>query len=453
MTFWDRMRWIDARKPHARRGTQPAPRRNAGGRASIVSGALVAMLLAYFVPTAAAGAASPSMSVNPTQGLPGQAVSVSGASFSGRSTVQLLWDGTASGMPIVRADARGTFAATIIVPQDLTGPHAISASTSSSKHGSTTLKLGAQTILARTSFQVTSSAVDPTPTDGPTPVPTSSPTEAPGAISTPAPTTLPSSAPTASPTFGPVITPAPPPPSPSPNPTQAPTPTASPTAAPTATPFLPTYTFRDEFDLVSPLWLRHFHCCGTLAGFDASLSSVNNGVLAMRVDQRVDGWYGDLIDTKTTWTQKYGYFEARIKIPKGPGLWPAFWTYYDSGSVEAEIDGMEVCANPLSANGGNDASLLHNYIHWQNGGSMGDTTRTADLSLDYHVYAFDWRADHVSFYLDGTEVWRMTDTAHIPSVALPIILNLGVGGSWCGSPSADTPDGSTMLVDWVRVRP
>ena len=114
---------------------------------------------------------------------------------------------------------------------------------------------------------------------------------------------------------------------------------------------------------------------------------------------------------------------------------------------------MEVCANPIHMNGGNDASLLHTNIHWLNGGNEGDATRTSDLSLAYHVYAFDWRADHISFYLDGVKVWTFTDDAHIPHVALPLILNLGVGGSWCGSPTSSTADGAKMLVDWVRVRP
>jgi beta-glucanase (GH16 family) len=214
-----------------------------------------------------------------------------------------------------------------------------------------------------------------------------------------------------------------------------------------------TYTFDDNFNSLGSVWLRHFHCCGVLAGYDAALTSVSSGVLSMSVDHRTTGWYSDLIDTKTTWTQKYGYFEARIKVPKGPGLWPAFWSYYSNSGYEAEIDPMEVCANPIGMNGGNDASLLHTNIHWASGGTAGDTTRTQDLSLAYHVYAYDWRADHIAFYLDGVQVWRYTDTAHIPTVALPLILNLGVGGSWCGSPTSATPDGATMLVDWVRVRP
>ena len=62
------------------------------------------------------------------------------------------------------------------------------------------------------------------------------------------------------------------------------------------------------------------------------------------------------------------------------------------------------------------------------------------------------RSTSIKFYLDRQLVWTFTDTAHIPTMALPVILNLGVGGPWCGSPDATTPAGAEMLVDWVRVR-
>jgi len=244
--------------------------------------------------------------------------------------------------------------------------------------------------------------------------------------------------------------------SPSPSlPAPSPSVTSSPTVAPTPSPYptsAATYTFDDEFSgsSIDPVWIRHFSCCGTLAGYDPALATVSGGYLHLSVERRSSGWWGYLLDTKTTWTQRYGYFEARMQIPKGAGLWPAFWSYI-SGSDE--IDTMEVCANPIGAHGGNDASLLHTTMHWTGGGSLGKATRSVDLSLAYHVYAVDWRSSAIKFYLDGNLVWTFTDTAHIPNVALPLILNLGVGGSWCGAPDATTPNNAEMLVDWVRVLP
>jgi beta-glucanase (GH16 family) len=201
------------------------------------------------------------------------------------------------------------------------------------------------------------------------------------------------------------------------------------------------------------MWGHHYHCCGSIVGYDASLTTVSDGLLEMRVDRRSNGWYTDIIDTKPNLMQKYGYFEARMKIPKGTGLWPAFWMYDDGSGWVNEIDGMEVCANPIGANGGNDASLLHTHVHWAGGGDAGRSMRTVDLSLAFHTYAFEWRADRIVWYLDGAEVWRYTDVTHIPTHPLPIILNLGVGGSWCGAPTSSTPDLATMYVDWVRARP
>ena len=217
-----------------------------------------------------------------------------------------------------------------------------------------------------------------------------------------------------------------------------------------------TYTFDDEFNgtTVSSLWGDHW---GPFGGdgntWSRSQSTVAIGVLTIAAQRAGSAWVSDAFDTWATWRQKYGYFEARIRIPKGRGLWPAFWLAQGSEvSGPAEIDVMEVCANPLGTNGGNDASVLHTSVHFSGGGSLTHDTRTPDLSSDWHVYAMDWRADHISFLLDGAEVWRVTDPAHIPAVAMPLILDLAVGGS-CGAADDSTPDPALMQVDWVRVSP
>jgi Glycosyl hydrolases family 16 len=209
------------------------------------------------------------------------------------------------------------------------------------------------------------------------------------------------------------------------------------------------YTFDDEFggSGLDPVWAQHFSCCGQLAGIDPSLAVVSNGMLSLGVGHRADGWYGSLIDTEFQWSQQYGHFAARIKVPAGTGLWPAFWGYASGGGPQSEIDTMEVC--PGSAT----ATALHTSVHWSGRGSDGHVTQTVDLSQDFHVYAVDWRADHVTFSLDGNPVWTFTDASHIPHVALPLILDLGVNGDFCGPADATTPTDARMLVDWVRVEP
>jgi beta-glucanase (GH16 family) len=217
---------------------------------------------------------------------------------------------------------------------------------------------------------------------------------------------------------------------------------------------LPGYTFDDEFDgtTIDPIWTHDFGFSGAENAWSNSQSSVADGILTISAQRTGFGWASDVLDTKTTWTQHYGYFEARMKIPKGAGLWPAFWLYASQHGIQPEIDVMEVCASPLGENDGNDASLLHSTLHWARGGQRTARVRTVDLSLDFHVYAVDWRADHVAFLLDGVEVARFSDPDHIPTTPMPLILDLAVGGPLCG-PSTDlTPNPSVLQIDWVRAR-
>lgn len=247
-------------------------------------------------------------------------------------------------------------------------------------------------------------------------------------------------------------------PTPSPSPTVAPTvaPTAAPTAVPTATPS-PTpsqsvYTFDDEFNgtALSSVWAHHYHCCGTVT-MDQTLSTVSGGYLHQKIVNRSGSWFADIIDTKSTFTQVYGFYEARMKVPKGKGIWPAFWLYDDAYNSGDEIDTMEECTNPIGQNGGNDASLLHVTVHKDTGSNqLGKGVRSTDLSLDFHVYGVDWRPTYIAFYLDGVEVWR--ETSLLISTRKALLLDLGVGGSWCSAPDSTTPSGAEMLVDWVRVR-
>jgi beta-glucanase (GH16 family) len=241
-------------------------------------------------------------------------------------------------------------------------------------------------------------------------------------------------------------------PTPTPHPSGGPSPTASPAGSASSSIASTGYTFDDEFNgtALSSRWQHHIKCCGQLVGYDPSLTTVANGYAAIKVVHRSNGWYGDLIDTKTSFFQKYGYFEARIKIPKGPGLWPAWWLLQPAGS--AEIDTMEICANPIGTNLGNDAHELHNTVHWSGGATTDGRYYTIDLSQAFHVYAVDWRSTYIKFYIDGTLTYTFTQIGRIPTVALPLLLDLGLGTRWCGFATSATPSGATMLVDWVRVR-
>ncbi|MEO3810210.1 discoidin domain-containing protein [Sphaerisporangium sp. B11E5] len=158
----------------------------------------------------------------------------------------------------------------------------------------------------------------------------------------------------------------------------------------------------------------------------------------------------------------YGRVEARVKVPKGNGLWPAFWMMgadFLTGRpwpYNGEVDIMEIL--------GKDVKTAYSTIHapaYNGGGGVGQSYRLpsgADFSDDYHVFAANWDSNGIRYTLDGTTVVTL-DKATVEATRGPwvfdhpfyIILNLAVGGDWPGPPDATTGFPKRMLVDYVRV--
>ena len=256
-------------------------------------------------------------------------------------------------------------------------------------------------------------------------------TTAPTALSTPAPSL-------------PIVTPGP-----------SPSPSATGTPAPSATP--PVYTFRDEFRGTSlkSVWGRHWPGFGS-TNWLSSQVSVGNGVLTIKARKPGSGskWVSGLIDTVGTFTQQYGVFSARMKFDQGNGLWPAFWLAQPQNKAkeEAEVDVMEVCANEIGLDDGNDVTLLHHYVHKPDGThAFAIGVRTDDMSGEWHVYTADWRVDHITFYLDGVETATFTNPTDVAGIKMALVLDLAVGGHFCNVADDSTPKGPTLQVDWVRV--
>jgi beta-glucanase (GH16 family) len=164
------------------------------------------------------------------------------------------------------------------------------------------------------------------------------------------------------------------------------------------------------------------------------------------------------MQTKGLFSQTYGRFEARIKIPKGQGMWPAFWmlgTDIDTNPWPAcgEIDIME--------NIGKEPAILHGSLHGP-GYAPGNVTAsytlpTGALGDGFHLYAVEWEAQQVRFYIDST-LYATFTPSNLPSGSpwqfnkpFFILLNLAVGGDWPGNPDATTQFPQQMLVDYVRV--
>ncbi len=157
-----------------------------------------------------------------------------------------------------------------------------------------------------------------------------------------------------------------------------------------------------------------------------------------------------ITQSKHDW--KYGKIEARVKIPKQQGLWPAFWGLGSSFSTVGwphcgEIDIMEHI---------NTNDDIHGTIHWNANGyaTYGGSTTVSDVS-QYHTYAIEWDPATIKWFVDGTQYWsanilnniNSTDEFHEPFF---LILNMAVGGNWPGGPASNFQQ-DTLFVDYVRV--
>jgi beta-glucanase (GH16 family) len=204
-------------------------------------------------------------------------------------------------------------------------------------------------------------------------------------------------------------------------------------------------------------------------------SRVENGHLvieARREDYVVNGQTYKFTSARLRTAGKqdflYGKIEARIKLPKGAGMWPAFWmmptdNIYGGWAASGEIDIMESC---------NNMDFIGGTIHFGGAspnntfsGSTYTPTPAIDFSADYHIYSIEWEPTVMRWYVDGipystkTNWWTgsKTDNGTFPAPfnqRFHIILNCAVGGTYTGilnwqNVTTDLPQ--QMLVDWVRV--
>lgn len=170
------------------------------------------------------------------------------------------------------------------------------------------------------------------------------------------------------------------------------------------------------------------------------------------------------INTRDRFAFRYGRIEARMRLPGGQGVWPAFWMLaqdspYGGWPASGEIDIME--ATNLGVAGKNEVIGTLHY-----GGSFPDdyAFRTSasqvpnDAQTEFHVYAVEWDAAEIRWYVDDVlysmqNDWYSTGNAFPAPFDNPfhIIFNVAVGGNLPGSPNASTVFPVFMEVDWVRV--
>jgi beta-glucanase (GH16 family) len=196
-------------------------------------------------------------------------------------------------------------------------------------------------------------------------------------------------------------------------------------------------------------------------------SREENGVLAITAakedysgeDEVKRAYTSARLKTKAHFTQAYGRFEARIKLPGGKGIWPAFWLLGDdidkSGWPSCgEIDIMESIGDAKTAYG-----TLHGPGYSGASGIQGKYSLNGEKKFqdDFHVFAVEWDPKTIRFFVD--DVMYAAKTAQdLPPKSkwvfdhpFFIILNLAVGGNWPGNPDQSTVFPQTMLIDHVRV--
>lgn len=190
---------------------------------------------------------------------------------------------------------------------------------------------------------------------------------------------------------------------------------------------------------------------------------VQNGYLiitARREQFQGSGYTSARLKTQNIFSQKYGRFEARIKLPLGRGMWPAFWML--GSNIEqvgwpqcGEIDIMEYL--------GNRPTEVFGTLHgpgFSGGESIGKKyiLPKGRFDTEFHVFGIEWTEKHVNWYVDDVLYSQITRKEiedeggeWVFDNDFFMLLNLAVGGNLPGSPNADTMFPQRMIVDYVRV--
>ncbi|MFD2725553.1 glycoside hydrolase family 16 protein [Hyunsoonleella rubra] len=194
---------------------------------------------------------------------------------------------------------------------------------------------------------------------------------------------------------------------------------------------------------------------------------VEDGMLKITAIQESfegSGYTSARLITKGLFEQQYGRFEARMKLPFGKGMWPAFWL------LGANIDdiGWPFCGEiDVMENGGSNPTTVSAAVHGP-GYSGGEPIKKeygfmkSRVDTEFHIYGIEWGPGYINFYVDDALYLQITpDSLEEEDVDRSqwvfdngpffMILNLAVGGNFDGNPDADTVFPQTMYIDYVRV--
>ena len=172
------------------------------------------------------------------------------------------------------------------------------------------------------------------------------------------------------------------------------------------------------------------------------------------------GYTSARLKTLGKFATTYGKIEARIQVPRGQGLWPAFWML-GTGLATA---GWPACGEiDILENIGREPSVVHATLHGPGYSGLGGITAMYTLPAgrvfadDFHVFSVEWGPQSLEFFVDSVSFSKVTP-ASLPASGpwvfdkpFFLLLNLAVGGNWPGNPDSSTRFPQDMLVDYVHV--
>ncbi|HTL55599.1 MAG TPA: glycoside hydrolase family 16 protein [Candidatus Limnocylindrales bacterium] len=177
---------------------------------------------------------------------------------------------------------------------------------------------------------------------------------------------------------------------------------------------------------------------------------VQDGILHIKAQKLSANYAGKdraytsgMMTTYQKFSQEYGRFEIRCRVPQGKGMWPAFWLLPEPLGWPPEIDVLEILGHEPTK-----AYMTHHFRDEKKHQSHGGSWVGPDFSAGFHDFAVEWSPQAIVWFVDGTE--RFRSEQHIPHTKMYMLVNLAVGGDWPGAPNEQTLLPAALDVDYVR---
>jgi len=183
----------------------------------------------------------------------------------------------------------------------------------------------------------------------------------------------------------------------------------------------------------------------------------NLAIIARQESYEGRNYTSGRITTQDIFEPTFGKFEARMQLPWGSGIWPAFWLL---GANVNEVGWPQCGEIDIMEYRGQEPSRIHGSLHGPGYSGAEPVTSRYDLYNDrfdtgFHLFAVEWSENLIKWYVDGT-LYQTVRADDVPGTwvydhPFYIILNLAVGGNYVGPPNGNTVFPQTLLVDYVRV--